>query len=149
MGPLFINALSTPDYDSWGPDDYWGVRDWIDWHKALVDAYGASEANRRFLAAYHGASFGAASYAWRSTSKEFRDYAKANGFYDGLFEGVGGGLARISATFGSIFETTSGTVEGVGSAISGSASVIRYVLPVAIVAASVGAGFYLYKRFIK
>jgi hypothetical protein len=149
MKSYVITAYSTPDYDSWGPDDYWGVPEWIKWHKLLVEAYGLSEANRIFLKAYHAASFGAASYAWRSTSKEFRDYAKANGFYDGLFEGLGGWLARINAALGSIFETTSETVESAGSAITNSTTVIRYLLPALIIMAVVAVGYYLFKRFIK
>lgn len=39
MAKYTITADSKPDFDDWGPDDYWSLKDWVDWHKALVNKY--------------------------------------------------------------------------------------------------------------
>lgn len=100
MPTYVITADSVPDYDGWGPDAYWGPQDWIAWHKALKGRYGLEEANRRFLEAYHAAGFGAESYSYRTFDEPFRSYARAQGFYEGLFPG----LAVVPRLLGSIFD---------------------------------------------
>lgn len=84
-----ITANSQPNYDEWGWDDYWSCEDWVEWHKALKNAYGQSQANQTFVQAFHQASFGASSYDCRTFNTAFRTYAKDNGILDALYQGIG------------------------------------------------------------
>lgn len=143
----FITALTLPDYDEFGPDTYWTVSEWIEWHKKLVAQYGQPDANRRFLDAYHKAPFAAVSYDWRSYDTQFRDYAKANRFYDGLFRGLGGLVARFTSLFGSTAEATTGAVDNIGGAVRDTSAALKTVLPLLIVAAALVLIFAFYKQF--
>jgi hypothetical protein len=89
-----INADSTPILDGWGWGDYWGVNDWIDWHKANVKKYGLNVANEKLIKEYHKATMFAASYDWRTFNPTFIKYAKENGFYNALYSGLGGLIAK-------------------------------------------------------
>lgn len=138
--PYLITADSLPDYDDWGPDEYWGPQDWIAWHKALRARYGADEANRRFLEAYHKAGFLAASYDFRTFDQPFREYARANGFYEGLFPG----LSTVPRVIGSLFDIFRGASSVGESAAEATQGVTRSVvlatnvlLPVLLIAAAV------------
>jgi len=93
-----ITAQSTPVYDGWGWDDYWMPGDWIRWHQLMAAEYGLTEANQRMVYAYNQGSTGAAHFSWRTFDSEFRDYAKRNGFYSGLFGGAGFIMQPIAGT---------------------------------------------------
>lgn len=146
MATGVITARSVPVYD------VWEVEDWIAWHKVLVGAYGIEEANRKFLAAYRDAPFGLKEphdvIAWRTLSTPFRNYAKANGFYDGLFWGIGGYLARFLTLFTGSVEAVSGTVENASTAVQTTLKTANVVLPIALVILVGGGLFFLYQKFI-
>jgi hypothetical protein len=54
-----IDAYSQPDYDDWGWDDYWDINDWRRWYDALEQQFGASEAGKKWLEAWHRQSLNA------------------------------------------------------------------------------------------
>lgn len=116
--PFVIEADSFPVLDDWGWDTYWDARDWMKWHRLNVEKYGLDEANRKFISAYHSASFGAASYNWRTFDREFKDYAKANGFYDALFTGLAGLIAKPGAIL-------TGVVDAAGEVVTGVENVVK------------------------
>lgn len=86
-----ITWQSTPVYDEWGWwGEYWTCADWITWHEALKAHYGINDANIIFILAFHEAGFGAASFDCRTFDYNFKEYAKQNGFFDALFDGLTG-----------------------------------------------------------
>jgi len=116
-------ATSTPDYDGWLWDSWWTAQDWMTWHKSLKAQYGLEEANSRFIIAWEKQGVGAAPIDARSFNVTFQDYAKANGFYDGLYYGLGALLKPI----GAVPSAASGASAGVGAA----GALAKYVLPIA------------------
>ena len=120
------NADSTPDYDGWGPDSWWTAQDWVTWHKALKARFGLSEANSRFINAWQKQGAFSTPLDARSFDTSFRDYAKANGFFDGLYYGLGAVAKPIGAT--------TDVVTGVTQGISTFADLSKYLIPIAAVA---------------
>ncbi len=120
------NPNSTPDYDDWGPDSWWTAQDWVTWHKALKAKYGLDEANVRFITAWQKQGIGASPLDSRSFDTSFRDYAKANGFFDGLYYGLGSIVKPIG--------TTTDVITGVSQGVSITANLAKFVIPVAALA---------------
>ncbi len=81
------SADALPDFDEWGWDEYWSADDWIEWHAAMKQEYGLRQANETFLAYWQEQGAGASPYSARSFDSSFREYARANGFLDDLFDG--------------------------------------------------------------
>lgn len=88
------SAAAMPDFDDWGWDDYWSADDWIEWHAAMKQEYGLRDANQTFLAYWHEQGFGSATRDARTFDASFREYARANGFLDDLFDGGVGVLSQ-------------------------------------------------------
>lgn len=142
-----ITADSIPDYDEWGPDDYWSCADWITWHKAMKSKYGKDEANRRFLSAFHQAGFLASSYDCRSFNSEFRQYSKDNGFYDGLYDG----LAVITQPIGvgtDVVNAAGQTVSNISQGISNTSKAAKYAIPAVILVVSALVLMWFYRKFV-
>lgn len=140
-----ITADSRPDYDDWGPDNYWSCLDWITWHKAMKAKYGQERANQVFVQYYGEAGFGAASYDCRTFNSDFREYARDNGFLDQLY----GGIGVIMQPFGWAIETGGNLVENIGGAAVGTTKVLRILIPVAAIAIIGGALYWGYTKYIK
>lgn len=122
-----ITAASTPDYDMpFNPfDSAWTIADWITWHKALKEEYGADEAKRIFIAAWEDQSHWSAPYSWWKYNKEFVNYFNSQDF------DVGHTLSKVVTNVSQGIETTS--------------SLTKIVLPLALVV----AGAYVFNSFIK
>lgn len=119
-------ATSKPDYDGWGWDSWWTASDWMTWHKALKAQYGIEEANSRFINAWQQQGIGATPLDARSFDSSFRDYAKANGFFDALYYGAGALVKPIGAV--------SDVVTGVTEGVSITAKLAKYAIPAAALA---------------
>ncbi len=128
-----ITATSQPNYDDWGWDDYWNCNDWITWHQELVKAHGIDYANRRFVEAFHQATFGAASYDCRTFNSAFRKYASDNGFLEALYDGL---LGTVMSPVGTVIDIGGNIVDAAGN-IAGAASnateTIKKVIPILII----------------
>ena len=120
------NADSTPDYDEWGPDSWWTSNDWLTWHKALKAKYGLEQANVKFITAWEKQGIGAAPLDARSFDSNFRAYARANGFLDALFYGLGSLVKPIG--------TATDIIEGVTEGVSTTSRLLKYAIPVAALA---------------
>ena len=120
------SADSTPDYDNWGPDSWWTAQDWVTWHRSLKSKYGLDKANAIFINAWQKQGIGASPLNARSFDTSFRDYAKSNGFFDGLYYGLGG----VAKPIGTATDVVTGVTEG----ISTTAALTKYILPIAAVA---------------
>jgi hypothetical protein len=120
------NPDATPDYDGIGWDSWWTAQDWLTWHRTLKARFGLDEANSRFINAWQKQTFGSSPLDARSFDTSFRDYAKANGFFDALYYGLGALAKPIG--------TTTDVITGVTKGIEGTASLTRYLIPIAAVA---------------
>jgi len=114
---------STPDYDGIGWDSWWTAQDWMTWHKSLKARYGLDEANVRFINAWEKQTMGSTPLDARSFNVNFQDYAKANGFYDALYYGLGALLKPIGAV--------TSVVSGASAGIATIGSLSKYLLPIA------------------
>jgi hypothetical protein len=120
------NADSKPDYDGWGPDSWWTANDWMTWHRALKARFGLDDANVRFVNAWQQQGALSAPLDARSFDTNFRDYAKANGFFDALYYGLGALAKPIGAT--------TDVITGVTQGVSTVANLAKFVIPVAALA---------------
>jgi hypothetical protein len=120
------NADSTPDYDNWGPDSWWTAQDWMTWHRSLKARFGLDEANSRFIIAWEKQGLFSAPLDARSFDVTFQNYAKANGFYDGLYYGLGALVKPIGAV--------TSVVSGASAGIATIGSLTQYILPLAAIA---------------
>lgn len=141
----------------------WGCADWMFWHQQLVKAfmegkfasrinYPRSEAirlsNQVFMEWWKKqVSFWDSRY-WCAYNTDFFNYFKSVGLTDhmsfiaGIVTPLIGGATEVSAntaqTAANITETTSKT-----------SNTLKYVLPILLVAAAAGTGYYVYKNYIK
>ena len=120
------NADSKPDYDGWGPDSWWTANDWMTWHRSLKARFGLDDANVRFVNAWQQQGALSAPLDARSFDTNFRDYAKANGFFDALYYGLGALAKPIGAT--------TDVITGVTQGVSTVANLAKFVIPVAALA---------------
>ena len=120
------NADSKPDYDGWGPDSWWTANDWMTWHRSLKARFGPDDANVRFVNAWQQQGALSAPLDARSFDTNFRDYAKANGFFDALYYGLGALAKPIGAT--------TDVITGVTQGVSTVANLAKFVIPVAALA---------------
>ena len=149
MKNYVITAESSPDYDDWGWDDYWSARDWMTWHRRMKEEYGKEKANIRFLTAWEKQSSLSSPLDTRTFDADFKRYAKDNGFYEGLFDpgilklilkGISLGLDVTEATIEAVDETA-GTLPAIGK-------IIKYGVPIILIALILGTGWWAYKNFI-
>ena len=130
---------SVPILDGWGHDYYWGPEDWMKWHQKLSGRFGQERANEVFIEWYHRASLGAANYDWRSFNVQFKNYAKASGFYSRLYDGIGGTVGKVATTIQNtttkaldvtdqVVDSTSTVIENVGSAATGLTKYLSVVI---------------------
>lgn len=130
------------------------VDDWIAWHGRLKTSYGLDDANRIFLHAFHVASRKSlAGFFWKTFNSRFRSYAKANGFFDGLWsDSIPELPARLLGAVADFFrvtvETVEKTSETVSSVTSSVASILKYGVPIVLVAAA-GVALWYGFRFLK
>lgn len=108
--------------NTWGG---WSPAEWMQWHAAMRTAYGLATANTRFLTAWadDGVLSGPPLDA-RSFNTAFRDYAKTNGFFDGLYNGLGVIAKPIGAA--------NDVVDAASKSASTAAKIAEWVLPAAI-----------------
>lgn len=117
------NPDATPDLDGWGFDSYWSAAEWMQWHAAMRERYGLEQANTRFITEWQKQGFGAAPLDARSFDTAFRDYARANGFFDALYYGLGALAKPI------------GGANDIIDGVSSSARVVGSILPILVLAA--------------
>jgi hypothetical protein len=146
-----ITANSTPVYDAWGPDDHWSCSDWITWHKALKKEFGADKANEIFISAFHKAGFAASSYDCRTFNSDFRKYAKDNGFYDALYDGITGLILKPIGSGNDVVNSASNTISNVGEGAEGitktAVKAAKIVVISGVAALIIYGGVLIYKAY--
>lgn len=146
-----ITADSKPDYDEWGPDDYWGAQEWMSWYDAMKKAYGEGEAKKRFITAYHEAGFAASSYDWRTFNSQFKKWAKDNGIYDALFDGIAGIITKTASTgigaADTVLDTAGSVIDDAGKAIKNTTKLTKWLIPTVIIVVVVGVLWFAAKKY--
>lgn len=139
-----ITADSLPVY-GW-ISDYWSVDDWIRWFGLLGEKYGQDVAVTKFVNAFNAGPPFAAHTTWRSFNNTFIEFAKTNGFYDQLFPGISGTIARLIAGTRNTVANTAGAAENITDAAAKTAGWIVPVLALSLVGIGI---LFLYHKFLK
>lgn len=138
MATIFnITADSTPVLDTWGWGDYWGVQEWIEWHRKNKTKYGKAMADARFKIWWNKQDIDANPWTWAKYDSDFRSYLSS----EGLLSSVTNVIADVVSAGGSVVSSGAGAVENVGEAvgnigegIEATAKVTKYILPVLLLA---------------
>ncbi len=131
-----ITADSKPDFDEWGPDNYWSCEEWIYWHGTLKKKYGAVEANSKWLTAWDSQSADEHNYNWCKYSTEFNNFLKREGI-----KGASNLLANSIVSATDIIENT-------GNAARKATKTVDFLIPVIVILVIALAATYVYKNFI-
>ena len=118
-------TLTPPRTTTTGDRTLGGPLKTLTWHRSLKTRFGLDEANSRFINAWQKQGIGSEPLNARSFDTSFRDYAKANGFFDALYYGLGSLAKPIGVT--------TDVVSGVSAGISSTASLTKYIIPIAAV----------------
>jgi hypothetical protein len=137
------NPASVPTVAFFPWSDQWSPADWVLWHKALLRVFGLDGANFRFLSAWNEAG-DLAPLSARTFDTNFRAYAKANGFFDGLFSGIGGVIAKPLGVVTDTSNAVASAGSNIAQGVSNSGSVVKYALPVLVIGL---IAFYAYPYF--
>lgn len=129
-----ITADSTPDYDSWGPDDYWSCEDWITWHKALKAKYGKAEADSKWLAAWNAQDSFEHNYNWCKYAAAFNTYVSTE-------------KLAASHLLADIFSGVTKIGENAVDTATSTSKILKYLIPTVIVIIVIGAIIYFGKRY--
>lgn len=142
-----ITADSIPDLDEWGWDDYWDINDWMEWHRLMKARYGLAKANSTFLKYWDKQTSGANPLGARSFNSKFKEYARANGFYDGLFSGLLDMLARPGSAAQDLVKGGTNVISSAAKGAENTGKVLKFLIPAAIVVAVVIGGIWAYKTY--
>lgn len=133
-----ITADSKPVYCVFGGSDCWTCLDLMDWHKAMVKAFGKTEANKRFVDSWtNDAPFICKQYDCRSFDSSFRTYFKDAGILDNLYSGLG----YIAKPFGFVTDTAS---QG-SDLFLNTLKVLKWVVPIALIGVAIWGLYKLSK----
>lgn len=134
-----ITADSIPQRDTWGWEPYWSCEEYMQWHKLNVQQYGADVANQKFVSAWSELDTFDHNYNWCKYNREFTAYFKSYGI------DVGNILSDIVTAGGNVVDS----VTNVTQAASNTTQMLRWIIPVAVIAALIIAGMWAYKNFAK
>lgn len=129
-----ITADSVPDYDNWGPDDYWTCDDWVLWHKLLKQKYGKKSADSTWTTAWNKQDSFEHNYNWCKYEGVFNKYVQDE---------------NLNATWWlpNILNSATTVVENAGDTAVNASKIIKWVIPVLVIGAAVGILIYAAKKF--
>lgn len=141
-GTYTITADSTPDFDSWGYDKYWGCAHWTKWHSLMVEKYGIKYANDKFIEQWEQQTMFAAPADCTTFNQAFIAYAKKYGFYQALFSGIAvltypiAIVTDVLFDAGQVIDNATDTAVGVSDSFK---DVMKYLVPIAVIGVSAWA----------
>jgi hypothetical protein len=145
------------------PSSNWTCTDWLYWHQALVaagkngsfpshkkydDAAALQNANAIFLewwkstATFSQSNFCGYKSDWFNYFQNVGLGDELLSYFQAIFTPVASGAAKVT-------QTATDTIESVASAVSNTASVSKYVLPVVLIAGVGLAGLFVYNNYVK
>tara|TARA_R100000231_G_scaffold112229_2_gene83211 strand:+ start:1222 stop:1671 length:450 start_codon:yes stop_codon:yes gene_type:complete len=127
-----ITAQSTPDYDSFGVDDYWTCNDWMIWHTRLKAEYGLTTANEIWMTAWNEQGAFESNYNWCKYNCTFAAFADRNNLpVKNIFSRLTCGVVDVSSNIADGFTT--------------GAKVVRVAIPLAVIGVGIFYAFKAYK----
>jgi len=142
-----ITADSTPVFDKWGYDTFWGCEHWVLWHSKMAEKYGIKHANDTFLLNWEQNTFGASVGDCTTFNPAFMAYAKKAGFYTALFSGIAFLTYPIAVVTDLVYDAGK-IIDNAGNSIVNVSSMLRWLAPVLVVGAGIVAGIYVKNRFL-
>lgn len=134
-----ITAQSQPDYDAWGPDSYWTCSQWTQYHRALKETYGKSQADIMFEQAWDMQGVFEHDYWSCKYDQSFYNYIKEEFPQEsGLMAGVWHAINQAG-----------NVVADTADAASSTTSVLKTVIPIVIIVAVLLLIFYAYNQVNK
>lgn len=134
----------APDYDQWGVDSSWSCDDWIQWHKQLLNKFGAVRAKSIWDYAFAQSGNLSQNLDCRTFNGTFKDYVSKHNLNPMANAGV---FAPILNTYNAANEIGANLLDSLTSLTKG--NTLKTILNVAIVVTVAGGGFYVYKTFKK
>lgn len=134
MPTYTITADSVPDYDNWGPDDYWSCNDWITWHKELKKKYTKAEADKKWIAAWEQQGGTEHNANWCKYSGSFNEYVRKE-------------KLDVSNFIANILNDATTVIENAGDTAVSATKILKWVVPGIVIAAAIGVLFYAAKKF--
>lgn len=160
MSKFKITSESRPVYQSAGNlTDYWGCDEWADWYYALKDKYGKKKAKEIWEKAWddnpklsYVANWTALDCRLREPFHVLKDKEGVD-VYTGLMDKVAAKtMMGVSKAPSKVVDAGEGVVDTVESASKGVFTIgrsLKYVVPIVVGVALVGAGIFAYNAFIK
>ena len=138
-----ITADSTPDSDDWGWDKYWSATDWQIWFSRLKKKYGLKKAREKWSSAWEKET----DDMWSGAHKyklypSFSKFMKDNGL-----EGSDA-ISDFAVGVQNVISGTGKTASNLSEGLTKGSQTLKIVLPIVVLVALVGAGYYGYKTFI-
>jgi len=122
--PLLANPLTF-----WR--DWWNAKTWIKWHSLVKSKYGVDRANAVLVEWWNKLPIASPQVDYRSFDADFKKYAKENGFFDALFGGALGTVAKVSNaakdTTVKAIDTGVKVIEGAGNVIESGGNIIGFL----------------------
>lgn len=134
MATYNITADSVPDYDNWGPDDYWSCTDWINWHKALKAKFGKVKADETWLHAWNEQDSFEHAFNWCKYAGDFNSYAKSENL-------------NVSHLLADLINGVTSVGENAITTATTTSKILKYLIPVAVVLVALGVLFYFGRRY--
>lgn len=128
-------------------DSVWDCSDWMTWHKSMKAKYGKPQADSTFLHYWNDLATGSHAIDCRSLNASFRTYMKSEGLLDALFDGIGI-IAEPIGAIGDVVSSVGSSVSNVGKAVENVTKVLKVAVPIMLIVAIAGGGFWAYKHFI-
>ncbi len=136
METSMITAESTPNYDEWGWDDYWGCAEWTIWHMRLKEKYGLSKAKEIWLTAWEKQGPWDHALNWCRYNTDFVEYFLKNGI-------------DIRSFLSAIFTNVADTAINVTGSVANISRNLNWILPVAGGLAVLGLGVVVVNKLEK
>ena len=124
-----ILCTSEPNYDNWGPDQYWSCIDWINYHKTLKTCYSQAEANTIWVNKLSQYSLFGHEWNCMNFDNSFIDYAQSQGIDAGIF--------------GTVYNSGSGAVNNAATSLE---FLTKLIKPLTLTAIAYGGYYFLVKK---
>ena len=138
-----VNANSKPNHDGWFIDSYWECIDWINWHKAMVIAFGKDKADEIWVKEYDKSSWGAHEISCSTNNAEFKAYVKKQ-----ELDKKSSILTRVYRAEKAINIITD-PVKAAAEAGSRTAKILAWAIPITVALAGIGLITFGYLKYIK
>lgn len=141
---FFSSAPDPTNADSQPPlsefDSQWGCTEWQQWHQANVVKYGKDQANQKFITQFNALSRWNQEYSFCKYNCDWVRYFAGYGI------DVSDVASRLVCSGISVVDSAGNIVTNGAQGLETTSSLIKYLLPVAVIGAGVWLGYeYLYK----